>query len=87
MSPHFRYDKSEIMLQLLHGGVGLVSRCTGAHKGNVRRQVLGLFPRGKTGIREGRRMPREEYRVRKGPEMMPRVRREMKSIEGWGISG
>lgn len=56
MSPHFRYDKSEVILQLPRGGVGLVSRCTGAQKGNVRGQVLGMFPRGKTGIwKEGER--------------------------------
>lgn len=87
MSPHFRYDKSEIILQLPHGGVGQASRCPGAQKGHVRGQVLGMLPREKTGIWEGRRMPREEYRVRKGPEIMPRVRREMKSIEGWRIGG
>lgn len=80
MNPHFRY-KSEIILQLPHGGVGQVSRFTGAQKSRVSGQDLGMFPRGKSGVQKGNRKPREEYRVRKRPEAIPRVRgrRKMES--------
>lgn len=59
MSPHFRYDKSEIILRLSRRGVGQMSRLTGAQKSNVSRQDWGVPPTpGESGIWRGRRMPR-----------------------------
>lgn len=78
MIPCFRYDKCVMILQLPHGGVGQVSRCTGAQKSIVSGQDLGMFPRGKSGVWKGRRMPREEYRGRKKRGVISTVRDKRK---------
>lgn len=49
MTPHFRYDKCVIILQLPHGGVGQVSRLTGAQKSIVSGQDLVCSPEEKVG--------------------------------------
>lgn len=66
MSPYFRYDEPEIILQLPYGGVGQVSRFPGVQESSVSGQDLGVFPRGKSEVWKGRRMPGGGYRVRKG---------------------